>query len=339
MLLEYSRIDTLEGVTRTPLNQYDSVILPIHKYLEKYNVDFILGRTITDINFADDNNITVNELIYKDTNGNNGSFRLQEEDLVFYTNGCITDCSDNGDYKTPAKFLPDSPPSFELWRKIAVKKEGLGNPAPFYKRPDETKWYSFTATFKNDLMHKMIEEFSGNKPGSGALMTFKDSSWRMSIVVAAQPHFIGQGDQYIFWGYGLYPDNIGDYIKKPMIDCTGEEILTELIHHLHFENKELKIKDTVVNVIPVMLPYVDALFQPRKKTDRPLVVPEKSTNFALISQFVEIPQDMVFTEEYSVRAARLAVYKLLNLDKKVAPVTEYWKQPKVLIKAISTSYR
>ena len=57
------------------------------------------------------------------------------------------------------------------------------------------------------------------------------------------------------------------------------------------------LMDTVVNVIPCMMPYVDAQFQPRKMSDRPKVVPEGSTNFAMASQFVEIPEDMVFTEE------------------------------------------
>jgi len=341
MLLEFSRINTLEGVTRTPYNQYESVILPIKKYLDKYNVDFSLRKTVTDLHFKDNDNITVSEVECVNAEGNTEIIAVNEDDLVFFTNGCITDNSNNGDYKTPARYLPGNPPSFALWRKIADKKPGrLGNPDPFFTKPDETKWYSFTPTFKGNKMLKLIEEYSGNKPGSGALMTFKDSSWRMSIVVAAQPHFKAQGDDTtILWGYGLYPDAIGDFVKKPMIDCTGEELLTELIHHLHFEQHEADIKESVINVIPCMMPYIDALFQPRAKADRPAVVPEGSTNLALISQFVEIPEDMVFTEEYSVRAARSAVYTLLGLDKKVAPVTEYWKRPDVLAKAIHTSYR
>ena len=324
MLLEFSRINTLEGVTRTPYNQYESVILPIKKYLDKYNVDFSLRKTVTDLHFKDNDNITVSEVECVNAEGNTEIIAVNEDDLVFFTNGCITDNSNNGDYKTPARYLPGNPPSFALWRKIADKKPGrLGNPDPFFTKPDETKWYSFTPTFKGNKMLKLIEEYSGNKPGSGALMTFKDSSWRMSIVVAAQPHFKAQGDDTtILWGYGLYPDAIGDFVKKPMIDCTGEELLTELIHHLHFEQHEAKIKESVINVIPCMMPYIDALFQPRAKTDRPAVVPEGSTNLALISQFVEIPEDLVFTEEYSVRAARSAVYTLLGLDKKVAPVAK-----------------
>ena len=125
-----------------------------------------------------------------------------------------------------------------------------------------------------------------------------------------------------------------------MRDCTGEELLTELLHHLHMEEHMDEIMESVVNVIPCMMPYVDAQFQPRKMTDRPKVVPEGSTNFAMMSQFVEIPEDMVFTEEYSVRAARIAVYTLMGVnDKKICPVTPYKKDPKVLLKALKTAYR
>lgn len=187
----------------------------------------------------------------------------------------------------------------------------------------------------------MIEKFSGNIPGSGALMTFKDSGWRMSIVVAAQPHFKAQAeDETIFWGYGLYTNNLGDYVKKPMRECTGREMLTELLHHLHFEDDMEEIMESVVNVIPCMMPYIDSQFQPRKMSDRPKVVPEGSTNFAMISQFVEIPEDMVFTEEYSVRAARIAVYSLLGItNKRICPVTPYNKDPRILGQALKTSYR
>jgi oleate hydratase len=172
-------------------------------------------------------------------------------------------------------------------------------------------------------------------------MTFKDSSWLMSIVVAAQPHFKNQPlDTTIFWGYGLFTDKVGDYIKKPMRECTGEELLIELLHHLHLEDNLDEIMKTVVNVIPCMMPYIDAQFQPRKMSDRPSVVPKGSTNFAMISQFVEIPEDMVFTEEYSVRAARIAIYTLFNVKyKNICPVTPFKNNPKVLKTALKTTFR
>lgn len=52
---------------------------------------------------------------------------------------------------------------------------------------------------------------------------------------AFQPHFRNQPEHVkVFWGYGMYPDKVGDFVKKKMCACTGEEIMEELIGHLHF---------------------------------------------------------------------------------------------------------
>lgn len=340
MIFEFPRIETLEGVTRTPYNQYESVILPLKVFLDEHGVDFSINATVTDIDFAKGEGITATA-IHLERHGVEEIIHLNKGDLCIMTNACMTDCATLGDMTTAPEYNPNNPISGDLWAKIADKKPGLGNPEPFFEKPEETNWESFTVTCKGNKLLKLIEKFSGNIPGSGALMTFKDSSWLMSIVVAAQPHFKNQPmDTTIFWGYGLYTDKVGDYVNKPMRECTGEELLIELLHHLHFEDQIDEIMDTVVNVIPCMMPYVDAQFQPRKMTDRPQVVPAGSTNFAMISQFVEIPEDMVFTEEYSVRAARIAVYNLMNYtDKKICPVTPYKKNPKVLKTALKTSYR
>ena len=339
MIFEFSRIETLEGVTRTPYNQYESVILPIKEYLSNHNVDFSINATVTDIDFKPGEGITATAIHITDEEGEK-IIELKEDDICIMTNGCMTDNATLGDFNTAPEYKPGKPMSGELWEKVAKKKMGLGNPTPFFGNPDNTNWESFTVTCKGNYLLKLIEQFSGNIPGSGALMTFRDSNWLMSIVVAAQPHFKNQPmDTTIFWGYGLYTDKVGNYIRKPMRECTGEEILIELLHHLHFEDKIDEIMETVVNVIPCMMPYIDAQFQPRKMTDRPKVVPEGSTNFAMISQFVEIPEDMVFTEEYSVRAARIAVYTLLNVKHKtIIPVTPYKKDPKVMMKALKKSY-
>ncbi|WP_100488436.1 oleate hydratase [Sporolactobacillus pectinivorans] len=336
MILEFSRIDTLEGVTRTPYNQYESLILPLKAYLDKYGVDFSINRTVTDVDFKDDDTITATALHFDD----GSSLKLKEGDIVIMTNACMTDSATLGDWDVPAPIPEERPISGELWYKIAHKKANLGNPEPFFTHEKETNWESFTVTCKGSKLLKRIEKFTDNIPGSGALMTFKDSNWLMNIVIAAQPHFKAQdADTTIFWGYGLYTDRVGDYVKKPMKECSGEEILYELICHLKWEEDWNEIKEEVVNVIPCYMPYIDAQFQPRAMSDRPSVVPEGSTNFAMISQFVEIPKDMVFTEEYSVRAARIAVYSLFHIDKEICHVTPYNRSPKVLAKAIQTMYR
>ena len=356
MIFEFSRIETLEGVTRTPLNQYDSVIRPLESYLRKAGVSFMENCEVTDIDFEDGHGITARTLYLKrkvedtDDTGENGdavkdsyvfeTVQLEKNDICIMTNACMTDSATLGDFHTPAPAPEQKPISGELWAKVAAKKPGLGNPEPFFTKPHETNWLSFTVTCRGDEILKTIENFTGNVPGSGALMTFKDSSWLMSSVVAAQPHFANQPmDTTIFWGYGLYTDAVGDYVKKPMKECTGQELLNEYLHHLHIpEDRIAELMKTVINVIPCYMPYVDAQFEPRKYSDRPPVIPAGSTNFAMVSQFVEIPDDMVFTEEYSVRAARLAVYGLMDVKKNICPVTPYNRQPKILLKALKKSY-
>lgn len=339
MIFEFPRIETLAGVTRTPYNQYESVILPIKKYLDSHNVNFITNTTVTDIDFKDDETITA-KIIYINKNDKEEKIILNDNDLCIMTNACMTDSATLGDFKTPVPKPIKKPISGELWYKVAQKKPNLGNPEPFFGNVQETNWESITVTLKGNKFLKIIEDFTTNIPGSGALMTFKDSSWLMSMVVAAQPHFKAQdANTTIFWAYGLYTDRLGDYVKKPMKDCTGEEIFDELLYHLHLIDRKEEIKKDIINVIPCMMPYVDAQFQPRKMTDRPNVVPKGSTNFAMISQFVEIPEDMVFTEEYSVRAARIAVYTLLGINEPICKVTPYHKDPKVLKKALETAYR
>ncbi len=339
MMKEFSRIHTLEGVTRTPYNQYDSVIRPLKAYLDDQGVDFSVKCTVTDLSFEESDEITVTAIHYIDGKGED-FIQLHEGDLCIVTNGCLTDCATLGDLHTPALYQPDHPISGDLWSAIAKKKNGLGNPKPFFGNAEETNWQSFTVTMRGNKLLKMIEQFSGNVPGSGSLMTFKDSSWLMSMVVAVQPHFKAQSEnETIFWGYGLYADRVGNYIKKPMRDCTGEEILIELLHHLHFDQAVDEIMSDVINVMPCSMPYIDSQFQPHAMADRPKVVPEGSTNLALISQFVEIPHDMVFTEEYSVRAARIAVYTLMGVDKKICAVTPYYRDAHALLNALNTSYR
>ena len=357
MIFEFSRIETLEGVTRTPLNQYDSVIRPLETYLRKAGVNFRENCEVTDIDFADGPGITAKTLYLKkkvestDDSGEESDapagpsyvteeVQLNKSDICIMTNACMTDSATLGSLYKPAPAPEKKPISGELWAKVAGKKPGLGNPEPFFTKPEETNWLSFTVTCKGDDILKTIENFTGNVPGSGALMTFKDSSWLMSSVVAAQPHFVNQpADQTIFWGYGLHTEAIGDYVKKPMKDCTGQELLNEYLHHLHIpEDRIAELMKTVINVIPCYMPYVDAQFEPRKMSDRPPVIPAGSTNFAMISQFVEIPEDMVFTEEYSVRAARIAVYTLMGVNKKICPVTPYNKMPKILLKAVKKAY-
>ncbi len=325
----------LGGVMRTKYNQYHSVIIPMQKYLQEKGVHFDMNTQVTDIDFnlsVDKKTATVLHII--DKNGAEDEIVLGTNDYVFMTNGSITESTDNGSWtKAPVLKEKSTSGAWMLWEKIAKKDNAFGNPSVFSNNIDLQKWYSFTATLKDTSFHDYMENFTGNVDGTGGLVTMTDSNWLMSIVIARQPHFPDQPkDVKIFWGYGLYPDRKGNYINKKMSDCNGEEILQELWYHLKVQGFMNPIVDSgKVNCIPVAMPFVDSLFMPRSLGDRPDVLPEGTTNFAFLGQFAEVPKDCVFTVEYSVRCAQMAVYGLFETEKKVLPVYDSIHQIEYLI--------
>lgn len=328
----------LGGVMRTKYNQYDSVVRPMVRYLEGKGVHFKAGQVV-DIDFnlsADRKTATV--LHMKDKS----EFVLDKNDCVFITNGSITESTNNGTWDAPAKLLGVAESgSWQLWQKLAVKDQAFGNPGPFCDHIDLQKWYSFTATLKDSTFQDYMENFSGNVDGTGGLVTMTDSNWLMSIVIARQPHFPNQPDNVkMFWGYGLYPDRKGNFIDKTMAECTGSEIMEELYFHLKIQDLMKPSTDAgKVNCIPVAMPFIDSLFMPRERGDRPDVVPHGATNFAFLGQFAEAPKDCVFTVEYSVRTAQMAVYGLYDTVKQVHPMYEPAHNPKHLISALESIRR
>ena len=338
---EFPRIHTLAGVARTPYNQFDSIVLPIQRWLESQGVRYERNTRVTDLDFKPDptgKSSVVADRIQVVKDGNTGSIEVNPNDLVFFTNGSMTESSDLGSM-TSAPEPGGKGPSFGLWEKIAAKLPGSGNPSAFDDHIPESKWASFTVTCKNPMFFNFMENFSCNKAGTGALVTFKDSSWLMSVVLAHQPHFRNQPeDVQVFWGYGLFPDKPGDYVRKKMSECTGEEILTELLSHLKLAEKLPDMLESSI-CIPCMMPFITSQFMPREAGDRPQVVPDGSGNFAFIGQFTEIPDDVVFTVEYSVRTAQTAVYKLLDIDKKIPGMYHGNHHAKVLFDSLVTMVR
>jgi oleate hydratase len=333
----------LGGVMRTKYNQYHSVILPIQNYLKERDVNFDLNTQVIDIDFnlsADKKTATVLHLI--DKNAIEGEIVLGVDDYVFMTNGSIAESSDNGSWDKHAVLKGKSTSgAWMLWERVAKKDAAFGNPGVFSDNIDLQKWYSFTATLEDATFHDYMENFSGNVDGTGGLVTLTDSNWLMSIVIARQPHFPNQPDDVkVFWGYGLYPDRKGNYINKKMSECSGKEMLEELWHHLKIQDLMKPIVESgKVNCIPVAMPFIDSLFMPRTLGDRPDVLPNGTTNFAFLGQFAEIPDDCVFTVEYSVRSAQTAVYGLFQTEKDVLPIYDSIHKPEVLIKAVNAIRR
>ena len=313
----------------TKYNQYESLILPMVKYLESHGVHFQYDTQVKNVKFDIDGDKKTAKQIICVHEGKDEVIDLTVNDLVFVTNGSCTERSMLGDQNT----APDlnikngEGDSWELWRNIAIQNEEFGHPDKFCTSIKETNWESATVTTLDDKIPQYIQKICKRDPFSGRVVTggivsVKDSNWMMSWTVNRQPHFKNQPkDQLVVWVYGLFTNVKGNYVKKPMRECTGKEITEEWLYHLGVPKDQIEdLAEHSAKCVPCMMPYITAFFMPRTAGDRPKVVPDGCTNFAFLGQFADTIRDTVFTTEYSVRTAMEAVYTLLDVDRGVPEV-------------------
>ncbi|MGI4746803.1 MAG: oleate hydratase, partial [Janthinobacterium lividum] len=337
----FSTIDTQEGIYRSLFNQYDSFAVPLVDWLKDREVDFRFGVRVENLGFASGTDaITVTRLDTLSA-GVAKHIEVAATDLVFVTNGSMTADKAFGSMTQPAVLdRSNKSGAWRLWETLAEGRPHFGNPAAFNGVIAESSWISYTVTVSDPLFLDLMERFSGRPAGTGGLITFKDSSWLITISIYHQPFFPDQPEGVsVWWGYGLFHDRPGDYIKKPMIECTGAEILEEVLGHLHFAQADRDAVMAASNCIPCTMPYITSQFMVRTGRDRPKIIPEGSTNLAFMGQYAEQLDDVVFTVEYSVRGAMTAVYTLLKLNRKPPAVYKGLHSPQVVIDAIRTLHR
>jgi oleate hydratase len=329
-----SGFNTLSGIMRTVYNQYDSMVRPLEKWLQQRGVKFRLNTRVTALDLHHDKDGCTVRGIHCEEDELGEDIKVNAGDKVLITLGSMTEASSLGsmDQPAPLRGQPDGG-SWALWEAIAAFQPHFGRPSNFTGRIPESKWMSFTTTLHDPTFFDRIRDLTGNVPGEGGLISFPESRWLASIVLPHQPHFIGQPkDVNVFWGYGLFVDKTGDFVKKPMSAASGREIMTEILGHLRLEADAGRILETCT-CIPCMMPFITSQFLCRAKGDRPQVVPEGSKNLAFIGQFCELPDDVVFTVEYSIRSAQTAVYSLLSLNRTPPPVYKGQYDPRVLLEA------
>lgn len=338
----FSTIDTQAGVYRTRYNQYDSIAVPLVKWLEQAGVHIRLGVAVTDLGFAANRSGTGHRVTSIECveAGEKSTLPIGERDAVFVTNGSMTANKAFGSMTRAPKFDRSlEAGSWKLWNALAVGRPEFGRPPVFDSHTEESMWESFTVTVADPLFFELMQTFSGSRAGTGGLITFKDSSWLLTLSIFEQPFFANQPPGVsVWWGYGLFHTTVGDYVKKTMMQCTGQEILEEVLGHLHFGAHQAAIV-AASNVIPCIMPYITSQFLRRRAGDRPNVVPDGYTNLAFLGQFCELPDDVVFTVEYSIRSAQTAVYALLGLEKKPTPMYKGAHDPRVLLQAFETLHR
>ena len=313
----------------TRYNQYESMILPMVKYLESLGVQFHYNTKVINVAFdcAGGKKQATRIDILRD--GLEDCIDLTENDLVFITNGGCVENSTIGSQNTAAPYRPEIKEGggWDLWRKIAAQDPSFGHPDKFCYDPELSNWMSATVTTLDQKIVPYIKKICKRDPFSGKVVTggsvtVQDSSWLLSWTLNRQQQFRDQPkDQLCVWVYGLFSDKPGDFVKKPMRECTGKEICMEWLYHIGVPADQIEeLATNSANTVPCMMPYIDAFFMPRAAGDRPDVVPEGAVNFAFLGQFAETERDTIFTTEYSIRTGMEAVYTLLNVDRGVPEV-------------------
>ncbi|WP_125681653.1 oleate hydratase [Levilactobacillus yonginensis] len=355
MIYEFTQIEHLVGVNRTRYNQFESIMLPLINYLKDNGVTFLDNRIVTDWEFADSalqDEITVTGLHVKNVADDTEELvDVDGDTAVIFTNGSITDSATMGDYDTPARENMEYGISAALWKKATERFYNLGTPDKFFDDRKNSEWVSFTLTTKNHLLLNEITRITTQVPGN-ALNSFLSTTpitplgqkdVNMSIVVHHQPHFTTQKpNESVIWGYFLYPRRTGEFVHKQYIKMTGKEMAQELIGQLakvdpgpnNIRDKEPEILDSIINNIPVYMPYASALFNNRAKTDRPEVIPAHSTNLAFTGEFAEQPYQMIFTEQSAVRSGEIAAYHFAGISMdNLVDTPRYDKDKRTLLKA------
>ncbi len=313
----------------TKYNQYESLILPMQKYLEAAGVHFQFNTRVDNVEFEFDGDKKIARKILCTVDGAPQEISLTENDLVFVTNGSCTEGTIYGDHTHAPVGDAEVRTSgcWDLWKNIAAQDPSFGHPEKFCCDTRRSNWESATITTDNEEIIEQIQKICQRDPRTGNVVTggivsCKDSSWLLSWTINRQGQFKEQAKKDVcIWVYSLFTDVAGDYVNKPMKECTGEEIAAEWLYHLGIPVDHIdELAKTAVNSVPTMMPYITAFFMPRRKGDRPDVIPDGCVNFAFLGQFAETPRDTIFTTEYSVRTAMEAVYGLLDVDRGVPEV-------------------
>ncbi|MCI0130198.1 MULTISPECIES: oleate hydratase [Enterococcaceae] len=314
----------------TKYNQYESLVMPLVDYLTEQGVTVQYNTKVDNIIVNCSNNQKIAEKLELIVDGKEQTIELKEDDLVFVTNGSITESSTYGTQTTPAPIpsTEDLGGSWNLWKKLAEQCDEFGHPEKFCENlPSESWVISATITTLDKKIAPYLENISKRDPYSGRVVTggivySEDSNWRQSYTINRQPHFKKQPkDELVIWFYALCSNKDGNYVKKPITSCTGEEIAKEWLYHIGVPVDKIDdLAKNSVNVIPTYMPFITSYFMPRANGDRPLVVPNGSKNLAFIGNFAETKRDTVFTTEYSVRTAMEAVYELMDVDRGVPEV-------------------
>jgi len=333
-------LESLQVIQSTRYNGFDAIVRPLLHWLVAQGVHMEAGVEVTDLHFEPAGaGQTVRGLDCLRA-GVPTRVEVGQHDLVIVTLGSMTANASVGSMDSPpTPFTGQPDASWTLWQRLAAKDSALGNPTAFCGHAEQTRWVTFTVTDTGDLFAHHMAELSASPAGRGGLVTLKSSNWRLTFHLFQPPAYADQpAGVQVWWGYGLLVDCIGNFVPKTLLECSGREILVELFSHLALQDNLAALLDSA-NCIPCLLPYATSQFMPRAPGDRPAVLPAGLANLAVIGQYCEIPLDVVYTVEYSIHSARLAVAGLLGLKDEMPSTYQGLEHPNALMEAVKMILR
>ncbi|OJJ02470.1 hypothetical protein ASPVEDRAFT_83967 [Aspergillus versicolor CBS 583.65] len=320
-LRDFHGLPILNCLDITGRFQFEATFLPIYHYLRSLDVDFRFDAAVKDIITSPEKDGGGGKVVRLDLieNGFEVQQPIGDDDIVIVSigstvSGSTTGTNERPPFRTAMEANEALDENWSLWLTLEAKNAGFGDPYNFCTRQTETMLESFTVTTEDLEMYEHLCSLSDCPPHAGAFMALQESPWRMNLCLPTQPVFAEQPSSVrVFWGFANYPETQGRYVHKPMVTCSGAEIMVELLGHLHVDESQL-VGRTVT--VPRVMPRMSAILLPRAVGDRPEVIPSSISNIGLVGQFCHLPQYSCVDVSYSVRTAQRAVEKLTGVNMK-----------------------
>lgn len=302
--------ETLSGTMPADFDRSEEIIEPLKAHIKGMGIDVCDGAYVTDIDFVESG---AADAIHYTDNGVRKTVYLNEGDI------CILPTDEIGDCETFGSFNESAPKGFaepfKLWQKLADKHPAFKNPSVLFEDTDKNMSEEFTITLKNRLLPELIDRVTNGALGQDGVIVLDNSPWKMTICAVPDTYFknIEEGTSVI-WGTATSFDAKGERSGKAMTDCSGAEILYELVSVLNLEEAWDDIRETVVNVIPMHRKYDKSYLRPVESKLE--IIPTGISNLAVSGEFTD-GDGSVFTEEFAVTTAKKAAYRLCENKQKV----------------------
>ncbi|MCI8520293.1 MAG: hypothetical protein HFE50_02230 [Clostridia bacterium] len=303
--------DVLSGTMPDGFDRDETIIEPLKAHIQKIGIDVRDGAYVSDLDFEEGK---VSAVHFTDK-GIRKTFYLNDGDICIFPTDEMADCEAIGSFNESAPKVFSSP--YKLWEKLARKNPNFKDPSAFFDEHDGDLAEEFTITLSNRLLPELIDKVTCGAFGYNGVIVLDNSNWKMTICAVPSTHFKNMSDDVaVIWGTAAQFDREGEFSEKSMTDCSGAEILYELISCLNLSDAWDDIRETVINVIPCHRKYDKSYLTPA--ASKLEIVPTGIENFAVSGDFSDNDgSEEVFSAEYSVATARRAAYKLMNSKKNV----------------------